>query len=209
MLTVGTMLVTRGSRPNSIDVMANVVFGMMMSLDGYIAGAEGGPQLPPPGNALHAYWNKYLERVHTLVYGRKMYEVMQYWDSADTDPDAGKIQIDFARLWQAKPKLVVSTTLRELGPNATLAGPDLGAEIATLKRRADGEIGVAGPELAGHLSRLGLIDEYQLFLQPVVLGGGKPFFRAGVSIGELVPLGSEDLPEGVKLLRYGPKRAQG
>jgi dihydrofolate reductase len=140
------------------------------------------------------------------VYGRVMYEVMRYWDAADRFPNAPRVETEFARIWQSKPKLVVSTTLRELGPNARLAGPDLAAEIEALKRRAESEIEVAGPTLAGHLSKLGLIDEYRLYFLPIVLGGGKPFFSEGVSIAELVPLGSEDLPDGVKLLRYGLKR---
>jgi dihydrofolate reductase len=186
--------------------MSKVIFGMMMSLDGYIAGRDGGPQLPPPGEELHQYWNDHVAGVHAIVYGRKMYEVMKYWDTADQAPNASKVEIEFARIWQSKPKLVVSTTLRELGPNTKLAGTDLSAEIDALKR-GDGEIEVAGPTLAGHLSRLGLIDEYRLYFLPVVLGGGKPFFSAEVPIADLVPLGSEDLPEGVKLLRYGSQRS--
>ncbi|MET0388900.1 MAG: dihydrofolate reductase family protein [Polyangiales bacterium] len=185
--------------------MGKVIFGMMLSLDGFIAGREGGPQLPMPGPALHKYWNDQVAHVQVMLYGRKMYEVMRYWDTADQAADASEVELEFAKLWQAKPKRVVSTTLREVGPNASLVGADLSAEISALKQRFDGEIDVAGPTLAGHLSRLGLIDEYRLYFQPVVLGGGLAFFSEGVSIAELVPLGSEDLPEGVKLLRFGAK----
>jgi dihydrofolate reductase len=161
--------------------MAIFVFGMMQSLDGYVAGVPGGPQLPPPGPALHQYFNDHMRGLAGGLYGRRMYEVMRYWDADDSDWDSadnkwGAVERDFATVWRTKPKWVVSHSLREVGPNATLIGADVEAAVRRLKAEVDGAIDVAGPELAAALGAMGLIDEYRLFLRPVVLGAGKPFF---------------------------------
>ena len=108
------------------------------------------------------------------VYGRRVYEVMRYWD--EDRPEWSAEQRDFAAVWRRQPKWVVSRSLKSVGPNATLVEDDLEAVIGGLKARLDGEIEVAGPELAGSLTDLGLIDEYRLYFRPVVLGRGKPFF---------------------------------
>ena len=154
--------------------MGKLVFGMMQSLDGYVAGAVGGPQLPPPGDQLHRHFNDHVREVAGIVYGRRMYEVMRYWD--DDQPDWGAVERDFAAAWRAKPKWVVSRTLESVGPNATLVRDGVGEVARALKVKLDGEIDVAGPELAGGLTALGLIDEYRLYFRPFVLGGGKPYF---------------------------------
>jgi dihydrofolate reductase len=161
--------------------MARFIFGMMQSLDGYVAGVPGGPQLPPPGPALHQYFNDHMRGLAGGLYGRRMYEVMRYWDEDDSDwgkPDNkwGAVERDFATVWRTKPKWVVSRSLREVGPNATLIGVDVEAAVRRLKAEVDGAIDVAGPELAATLGAMGLIDEYRLFLRPFVLGAGKPFF---------------------------------
>ena len=111
-----------------------------------------------------------------MLYGRRMYEVMRYWDEDRPDWDEG--DHDFAASWRAKPKWVASHSLKSVGPNATLVTEDLGALATRLKAEIDGEIDVAGAELAGSLMKLGLIDEYRLYLRPFVLGGGKPYFAA-------------------------------
>ena len=108
------------------------------------------------------------------VYGRRVYELMRYWD--EDRPEWSAEQRDFAAVWRRQPKWVVSRSLKSVGPNATLVEDDLEAVIGGLKARLDGEIEVAGPELAGSLTDLGLIDEYRLYFRPVVLGRGKPFF---------------------------------
>jgi dihydrofolate reductase len=154
--------------------MGKLVFGMMQSLDGYIAGLPGGPQLPPPGHQLHRHFNDYVHGLTGIIYGRRMYEVMRYWDHDRPDWDA--VEHDFAAAWRAKPKWVVSRTLKAVGPNATLVRDDAGACARALKATLDGEIDVAGPELAGGLTALGLIDEYRLYFRPFILGGGKPYF---------------------------------
>ncbi len=149
--------------------MAKLVFGMNQSLDGYVDHTEFSPS--------PALFRHFIEQVGGLagsVYGRRMYEVMRYWDEDLTEWDAE--ERDFAAAWRRQPKWVVSRSLKSVGPNATLLGDDLEAAIRGLKAQLGGEIEVAGPHLAQSLTDLGLIDEYRLYLHPVVLGHGKPFF---------------------------------
>ena len=174
--------------------MGKLVFGMMQSLDGYIAGVPGGPQLPPPGDQLHRHFNEHVRQLSGIVYGRRMYEVMRYWD--DDHPDWNAIERDFADAWRAAPKWVVSRTLESVGPNATLVRDDVAAIVRTLRSKLHGEIDVAGAELAGGLTELGLIDEYRLYFRPFVLGGGKPYFsrpRPPLRLVSAEPVGEDAL----------------
>jgi dihydrofolate reductase len=149
--------------------MGKLIFGMMLSLDGYVAGVDGGLLLPPPGATLHPHFNDYVRGLAGILYGRRMYEVMRYWDE-------DRPGHSFAAVWRAQPKWVASRSLKSVGPNATLIGDDVEAFVRRLKAEVDGEIDVAGPELAGSLTDLGLIDEYRLYFRPFVLGRGKPYF---------------------------------
>jgi dihydrofolate reductase len=149
--------------------MATLVFAMNQSLDGYVDHMN---FLPSP--KLFRHFIEQVRGVAGSVYGRRMYEVMRYWDEDLTDWDAE--ERDFAAAWRRQPKWVVSRSLKSVGPNAALVGDDLEAAIRGLKAQLAGEIEVAGPELAQSLTDLGLIDEYRLYLHPVVLGHGKPFF---------------------------------
>jgi dihydrofolate reductase len=149
--------------------MARLVFGLNQSLDGYVD-----HQAFAPGPVLFRHFIEHARGLTGSVYGRRMYEVMRYWDEDLPDWDAE--ERDFAAAWRAQPKWVVSRTLKSVGPNATLIEDDLETAIRALKARLTGEIEVAGPELAQSLTDLGLIDEYRLYFRPVVLGGGKPFF---------------------------------
>jgi len=149
--------------------MAKLVFGLNQSLDGYVDHQEFAPD--------PALFRHFIEHVHDLtgsVYGRRMYEVMRYWDEDHTDWDADKH--DFAVAWRSQPKWVVSRSLKSVGPNATLVEGDIEGVIRGLKAEHPGEIDVGGPDLARSLTELGLIDEYRLYFHPVVLGHGKPFF---------------------------------
>lgn len=110
------------------------------------------------------------------LYGRRMYEVMRYWDSDHSEWN--EAESDYAAAWRSQPKWVVSRSLKSVGPNAILLADDIEAAIRRLKAQVDGVIEVSGPELAGSLTDMGLVDEYQLYLHPVVLGGGKPFFAS-------------------------------
>ena len=154
-----------------------------------------------PQHELHQHFNEQMKKLSMELYGRRMYEVMRFWEDYDRQPGASGIGIDFARAWQATPKVVFSTTLREVGPNTRLIHGDVEGAVRSIKSEIDGEISVSGAGLAVSLGRLGLIDEYRLYVVPVVLGGGKPFFGAGLPL-TLKPLGTEQLPQGVVLLRY-------
>lgn len=176
--------------------MAKLIFGLMQSLDGYVSGVEGGPGLPMPDEVLSRHFNDQMGGISGSIYGRRMYEIMQYWEK--DQPGQDEIGHAFGAAWRSKPKWVVSRSLKSVGPNATLVRGDLEAFARKLKAEREGVIDVAGPELAGGLAALGLIDEYQLYLCPVVLGGGKPFFAGARSPLRLVA--SEKIgPETLKL----------
>ena len=149
--------------------MARLVFGMNQSLDGYVDHMAFGPSA--------ALFRHFIEQTRALagsLYGRRMYEIMRYWD--DDRPEWGLAERDFAQAWRGQPKWVVSRTLSTVGPNATLLSADLAAAVRALKAERDGAIEVAGPTLARSLTDLGLIDTYQIYLHPVVLGQGTPYF---------------------------------
>jgi dihydrofolate reductase len=150
--------------------MAKLVYGLNQSLDGYVDHMEIGP----PDPSLSHHFVEHARRLTGVVYGRRMYEIMRYWDDDLADWDAE--DRDFAAVWQKQRKWVVSRSLKSVGPNATLIEGDFAEAIRGLKAQLDGEIDVAGPNLAGSLTNLGLIDEYRLYLHPVVLGSGQPFF---------------------------------
>ena len=150
--------------------MAKLVFELNQSLDGYVDHQELGPPRP-------VLFRHFIERVRGLtgmVYGRRMYEVMRYWD--DDLPDWDAEDREYAAVWRSRPKWVVSRSLKSVGINATLVENDIEAVIRGLKAELVGEIEVAGPDLARSLTDLGLIDEYRLYIHPVVLRRGKPFF---------------------------------
>lgn len=175
--------------------MAKIVFGMNQSLDGYVdhEGFQTGP-------VLFRHWTEHVRDLAGSVYGRRMYEIMRYWD--EDDPGWNAQRRDFAAAWRRQPKWVVSRSLKSVGPNATLVEDDLEAAVRGLKARLAGEIAVSGPELAQSLTELGLIDEYRLYIHPVVLGRGTPFFA-----GPRPPLrlaASDLVGEDVMRLTYVP-----
>ncbi len=149
--------------------MAKIVFGMNQSLDGYVDHMEFAPD-----PTLFRHFVKEAQEQTGSLYGRKLYELMRYWDDDHPDWDADRQA--FAAAWRRQPKWVVSRTLDTAGPNATLIKDDLERAIRKLKAEHDGEIEVAGPTLARSLTELGLIDEYRIYLHPVVLGKGTPYF---------------------------------
>ncbi|MDT9597899.1 dihydrofolate reductase family protein [Sphingosinicella rhizophila] len=149
--------------------MAKLVFGMNQSLDGYVDHMAFGP-----GPTLFRHFIEEVRGQAGCVYGREMYEIMRYWD--DDNPEWNADEQAFAAAWRGQPKWVVSRSLKTVGPNARLVGQDIESEIRALKAEREGEIEVAGPDLARSLTELGLIDEYRIYLHPVVLGHGKPYF---------------------------------
>ena len=149
--------------------MAKLVFGMNQSLDGYVD-----HMAFAPSSTLFRHFIEEAQAQAGSVYGRRMYEIMQYWD--DDHPEWGAAEHAFAAAWRNQPKWVVSRTLQSVGPNARLVADDLPGLINALKADQSGEIEVAGPALAHNLTKLGLIDEYRIYLHPVVLGRGTPYF---------------------------------
>jgi dihydrofolate reductase len=175
--------------------MAKLVFGMNQSLDGYVDHTAFGP-----GPALFRHFIEQAEQQAGSIYGRQMYEVMRYWD--EDLPDWVEEEHAFAAAWRRMPKWVVSRSLKSVGPNATLIDGNIEEAIRRLKAEVDGEIEVAGPQLAHGLTELGLIDEYRMYLHPVVLGHGKPYFA-----GPRPPLRletNEVIADGVIRLTYVP-----
>jgi dihydrofolate reductase len=175
--------------------MATLVFGMNQSLDGYVDHTGFAP-----GPALFRHFVKEAQAQAGSIYGRTMYEVMRYWD--DDQPEWSTDEQAFAAAWRKQPKWVVSRSLTSVGPNARLVDSDLARAIREVKAERDGEIEVAGPNLAHSLTELGLIDEYRIYLHPVVLGRGKPYFAGPRPRLRLVA--SDQIDEDVIRLVYRP-----
>jgi dihydrofolate reductase len=175
--------------------MAKIVFGMNVSLDGYVDHEKFAP-----GPVLFRHWIEQVRGVTGSVYGGRMYEIMRYFD--EDHPEWTPELRDFAVAWRSQPKWVVSRSLKSVGPNATLVADDLEVVIRGLKAERAGEIDVSGPKLAGSLTELGLIDEYRLYFHPVVLGRGTPFFAAARPPLRLVA--SDLIGEDVIRLTYVP-----
>ena len=175
--------------------MARLVFGMNQSLDGYVDHTAFAP-----GPRLFRHFIREAEEQAGSVYGRVMYETMRYWDEEHPELDADHHA--FGAAWRKQPKWVVSRTLKSVGPNATLVGDDLEGAIRRLKAEREGEIEVAGPTLAQRLTELGLIDEYRIYLHPVVVGQGTPYFAGPRPPLHLV--GSDRMGEDVIRLTYVP-----
>lgn len=149
--------------------MAKLVYALNQSLDGLVDHDRFAPDA--------VLFRHFIDDVRSLagsIYGRRMYETMRYWD--EQHDEWGEPERDYAKAWRAMPKWVVSTSLHSVGPNATLIDKDMGAAVAGLKARIGGLIEVSGPQLAAGLSDLRLIDEYRIYLHPVVLGEGRPYF---------------------------------
>ncbi len=175
--------------------MATLVFAMNQSLDGYVD-HDGFA----PGPNLFRHFIGQTAGLSGSVYGRRMYEIMRYWDE-DQD-DWGPEEREYAVAWRKQPKWVASSTLTSVGPNATLIEGDLETFVRDLKTRIEGEVLVAGTLLADSVGRMGLIDQFQIYLHPVVLGAGKPFFA-----GARPPLrlsANEPIADGVIRLTYVP-----
>ena len=175
--------------------MAKLVFGMNQSLDGYVDHMEFGPD-----RTLFRHFVEEAGAQAGSIYGRRMYEIMRYWDEDHPEWDADRLA--FAAAWRKQPKWVVSRTSPSVGPNAMLLEGDLEAAIRGLKAERDGEIEVAGPDLARSLTDLGLIDEYRIYLHPVVLGRGTPYFAAPRPPLRLIS--SERIGDDVIRLAYVP-----
>jgi dihydrofolate reductase len=179
--------------------MAKLVFGMNQSLDGFVD-----HMAFAPGPELFRHFIDEARGQVGSVYGREMYEVMRYWDGDHSEWNAEEQA--FAAAWRKQTKWVASRSLKSVGPNAGLIEGNLGSAIRTLKAERDGEVEVAGPTLAHSLTELGLIDEYRIYLHPVVLGHGKRYFA-----GPRPPLrliAHDRIGQDVIRLTYVPREAR-
>lgn len=177
--------------------MGRLVYSMNTSLDGYIAGPGGEIAVPAPDAELHRFHNDRLREVEAHLCGRRLYEVMTYWDTYDEDdPSAPEHEREWAGLWKALPKLVFSTTLETVGPNARLASVE---EVAALKHETEGDLAIGGASLA--FACRDLIDEFHPIVHPVVAGGGTAFFAPGTEL-KLRLLETRTISAGVVSMRY-------
>jgi dihydrofolate reductase len=155
--------------------MGKLIYSMSVSLDGYIAGPDGGFDWSMPSQELHRFHNERARELGCHLLGRNLYETMVYWETADQDPELGEVEREFAGIWQELPKVVFSTTLEQVEGNTRLVRDGVVEEVERLKAEEGGDLGVGGAALAATLIEAGLVDEFQPFVYPVIVGGGTPF----------------------------------
>jgi dihydrofolate reductase len=182
--------------------MRKLIYSMTVSLDGFIAGPGGDISWSGPDEELHRFHNDRVRELGAHLLGRRLYETMVYWETADQDPSASAVTLDFACVWQALPKIVFSTTLESVQGNARLASGDVVDELARLREEPGGDLEVGGAGLASELIKRNLIDDYRLFVSPVVLGAGTPYFPAGEQRIGLELVETRTFGGGVVYLRY-------
>lgn len=159
--------------------MSELVFSMSLSLDGFIYGPDGSFDWSGPDEELHRFHNERVRDLGGHLLGRRLYETMTYWETAHEDPLATDYSLEFAGIWKALPKVVFSNTLNEVaGTNTRLARGGIAEEVATLQEQSGRDVAIGGADLASEAIRQGLVDDFQLFVYPVLVGGGQPFFPA-------------------------------
>ena len=189
--------------------MRNVIYAMSVSLDGFIEAANGDLRWSDPDEELHKHFNDWEAMIDIHLYGRRLYENMAaYWPTAGENPSAPKVEIEYARIWKEMKKIVFSKTLKKVGWNSQLVSENIAEEINRLKAQPGKDMSVGGAGLASTFMQLGLIDEYCLYVHPIILGGGKRMFpllrdKINLQLVETRTFGS-----GVVFLRYrhGDKR---
>jgi dihydrofolate reductase len=180
-----------------------LIYSMGVSLDGFIADPKGEIDWSAPDEELHRFHNERAREIGTQLCGRRLYEEMVYWETAHENPSISEHELEFARIWQRVPKIVYSKTLDAVEGNSRLVRDVVPEEIAALKEQPGYDLAVGGAGLASTLIAHGLIDEYQLFVSPVVLGGGTPYFPALNDRIDLELIESRTFGNRVVYLRYG------
>jgi len=176
---------------------------MSASLDGYIVGPDGSFDWPGFDKDVFRFWIDEIRGVGAHLMGRRLYETMLYWETADQDPALGEAELEWASLWKPIPKVVFSSTLSELAGNARLASGGIAAEIERLRAEpGDGEIAIGGATLAAEAAALDLIDEYRLIVYPVLVGGGIPYFARSERRVDLELVETRTVNSKVVYLRY-------
>jgi dihydrofolate reductase len=183
--------------------MRSVTYSMNVSLDGYIAGPDGSFDWTPPDEEVFRFWTDQTRGLAAYVMGRRLYETMLYWETADQNPSLGFDTREWASVWRRLPKVVFSTTLSAVAGNARLASGSLVEEVERLRGEpGDGDIGIGGATLAGEAAQLGLIDEFRPVVHPVVVGGGIPFYPQCERRLDLELIESRTFSSQVVYLRY-------
>jgi dihydrofolate reductase len=160
------------------EVLRKLIYSLTVSLDGFIAGPSGDIDWSAPDEELHRFHNQRVRELGAQLCGRRLYETMLYWETADQQPSISDYALEFARIWKDTPKVVFSKTLQKVEGNARLVRDGAAEEVARLKEQPGKPLAVGGAGLASSFIRLGLVDEYRLFVSPVILGGGTPYFPA-------------------------------
>ncbi len=186
--------------------MRKVIYGFSVSLDGYIETADGDLSWAIVDEELHRHFNDREKNIDIQLYGRRLYETMvAHWPTADKDPNAPDYEVEYARIWQSKQRIVFSNTLTRVDESSRLFSGDIATEITKLKNQPGQDMLVGGPTLAATFMRLGLIDEYLMYVQPVILGSGKPMFARLDNRIELEHIETHPFSSGVVLLKYQTK----
>ncbi|MEA5360846.1 dihydrofolate reductase family protein [Amycolatopsis sp., V23-08] len=187
--------------------MRKLIFGMNVTLDGYVAAHGDDLGWSGPSDELFQWWLEQEQAIDLFLYGRGLWEAMSsYWPTGDQQPGATPAQIEFARNWRDTPKVVFSSTVAKVDWNTRLVTGDAVAEITRLKAGDGGPMRVGGATLAGAAVRAGLVDEYEIVTHPALVGGGKPFFTALDSWVSLDLVETRTFPGGVTLARYATRR---
>jgi dihydrofolate reductase len=183
--------------------MRKVIYSMSVSLDGFLETADHQIDWVIVDEELHTFFNEQARDSGAFLYGRRMYEIMtDYWPTADTKPGRPAFEVEYAHIWKDMPKVVFSKTLDKVAWNSRLVRDDIAGEINTLKTQPGKDLQLGGAGIAATFIRLGLIDEYQLFVNPIVLGSGTPFFPALETPIKLRLLETRRFSAGVVYLRY-------
>jgi dihydrofolate reductase len=180
-----------------------LIYSMTVSLDGFIAGPEGEIDWGAPDEELHRFHNDRMRELGGHLLGRRLYEVMTFWETADQNPAARDYELEFARIWKDLPKIVFSATLESVEGNARLVREDAAEVVAGMKDQPGKDLAVGGAGLASSLIDLDLIDEYRLFVSPVILGGGTPYLPTRAQRLDLELLETRTFGSRVAYLRYG------
>ncbi|MET8413690.1 dihydrofolate reductase family protein [Streptomyces sp. NPDC005195] len=183
--------------------MRRVTYSMNVSLDGYIAGPDGGLNWTEPDEEVFRFWIDEIREVGVHLLGRRLYETMLYWETADQDPSLDESKLEWTALWKPLPKVVFSTTLPAVQGNARSASGSLAEEIERLRAEpGEGDIAIGGATLAAEAAASGLIDEYRLMVHPVLVGGGIPFFPRHERRADLELVGTRTFNSKFVHLRY-------
>jgi dihydrofolate reductase len=186
--------------------MGRLIYSMSVSLDGFIETPNREIDWVIVDEELHTFFNDQARKMGTFLYGRRMYELMvDFWPTAATNQSIPSYEVEYARIWKDMPKIVFSKTLDKVEWNSRLVREDLATKIVKLKAENDKDLDIGGPALASAAIKLGLVDEYQLFVNPVVLGGGTPFFPVLQSQMNLRLIETRVFGTGVVYLRYQPE----